>query len=158
MTEENKTVLPIDTALVKQTLSDLFAKLEIAGTCDVTLSEAGAIDVILDTPDSGLVIGYHGEVLESLQLISSLVVSKQIGQFVRVSIEVGDYKKNRSEYLERLAQQTKEKVLAEQQEYSLPQLKSWERRIVHMLLQNDDAVVSESVGEGKDRVLVIKPR
>ncbi len=157
MTDENKLLEPIDTKKVKKVLSELLEKLEIAGTCEVSENE-GTIDAVLDTPDSGLVIGYHGEVLEALQIVSSLVVSKHIGQFVRVSIEVGDYKKNRSEYLERLAQQTKEKVLAEQIEYSLPQLKSWERRIVHMLLQNDEEVVSESVGEGKDRVLVIKPR
>ena len=77
---------------------------------------------------------------------------------MRLSVEVGDYKKNRSEYLESLAQQTKEKVLEEGRPHTLSSLKSWERRVVHMILQDDQDVISESMGEGKDRVLVIKPR
>ena len=54
--------------------------------------------------------------------------------------------------------QTKEQVLSEQKEHVLPSLKSWERRVVHLILQNDEEVVSESIGEGKERVLVVKPR
>ena len=57
-----------------------------------------------------------------------------------------------------MAAQTKARVLAEEREISLPSLKSWERRIVHMALQDDPEVVSESVGEGRDRTLVIKQR
>ncbi|MCL5970382.1 MAG: hypothetical protein M1450_02705 [Patescibacteria group bacterium] len=67
-------------------------------------------------------------------------------------------KKNRTEYLERLASQTKEKVISENKEYSLSALKPWERRIIHMYLKDDEYVVSESVGEGKERTLVVKPK
>ncbi len=116
------------------------------------------MDVVLNTKDSGVVIGYHGEVLESLQLVLSLIISKKLGHFTRVSIDVGDYKKNRTEFLKNLAFQTKEKVLEEKREFSLSDLKSWERRVVHLTLQDDEDVVTESVGEGKDRALIIKPR
>lgn len=117
-----------------------------------------AISLSLKTEDTGMVIGYHGETLESLQLVLSLILAKERGEFKRVSLEVGDYKKNRSEWLERLALDAKEKALAENKEVYLSDLKSWERRIVHLLLQNDKEVISESSGEGKDRVLVIKPK
>lgn len=142
---------------IEETMTDLITRLGIQGTISVS-QDGEHVNAVLETEDTGLVIGYHGEILDSLQLISSLVIAKKLGEFVRVSLEVGDYKKNRSSYLERLAQQTKEKVLAENQEYSLPELKSWERRIVHMMFQVDKEVMSESVGEGKDRVLVIRPR
>lgn len=143
--------------LIKETVEDLLGRLEVQATAEVTLHEEGA-DVTLQTEESGLIIGYHGEILEALQLVSSLMVSRKLDRFVRISLEVGDYKKNRSEYLERLASQTKERVLEENRPHTLSSLKSWERRIVHMILQNDDQVVSESMGEGKDRVLVVKPR
>jgi spoIIIJ-associated protein len=116
------------------------------------------ISVVLETEESGIVIGYHGETLEALQLVLALVLAKQTGEFKRVSIEVGDYKKNRSEWLERLALDAKEKALSESKEIYLSELKAWERRVVHLLLQDDKEVVSESTGEGRDRLLVIRPR
>jgi spoIIIJ-associated protein len=142
---------------VDEIVHDLFSRLEIAGEFSVTANEE-IIDVTLETEDSGIVIGYHGEVLEALQVVLSLMIAKKLGSFHRVSVEIGDYKRNRTEYLEKLAQQTKERVLTDNREQTISQLKSWERRVVHMLLQDDDEVVSESVGEGKDRVLVIRPR
>lgn len=143
--------------LITKTVERLLQELGISGT--FTLAEAeGSVDVLLQTEESGMVIGYHGETLEALQFLLSLMVAKQLGEFVRISVEVGDYKKNRSEYLERLAMQVKERVLAEHREHALPALKAWERRVVHMILQNDDSVTSESVGEGKERILVVKPK
>ncbi len=143
--------------LAKKTIGDVLKLLEVDGDFSLTAS-ADIIEVVLDTKDSGMVIGYHGEVLESLQLILSLCVSKKIGHFVRVSVEVGDYKKNRTDWLENLAMQTKEKVLLDKKEVPLPSLRSWERRIVHMYFQDDEEVISESVGIGKERTLVIRLR
>jgi spoIIIJ-associated protein len=142
---------------VEQLIEKVFSLLEIEGT--FTLEEQEDIlEVMMETKDTGIVIGYHGEVLESLQLILSLAIAKKLGRFVRVSIEVDGYKKNRTEYLHNLALQVKEKALAENKEQVLSALKSWERRIIHLYLQSDEQVTSESEGEGKDRVLVIKPR
>lgn len=144
--------------IIKETTDSLLSQLGVEGNVEVTLGDEDIAEVILETPESGMIIGYHGEVLESMQLILSLMASRKIGRFVRISLEVGDYKKNRSEYLERLAMQTKERVLEEGRPHTLSSLKSWERRVVHLLLQNDEEVVSESMGEGRDRVLVVKPR
>lgn len=117
-----------------------------------------SLDIILNTKDTGVVIGYHGDTLEGLQLVLSLCVAKKLGRFVRVSIDVGDYKKNRTEWLKTLALETKERVSSSGKEMAIPELKSWERRIVHLLLQDDKEVVSESQGEGRDRILVVSPR
>jgi len=148
---------PNEQEIIKEVTEKLLTELGVSGSADVVVEEDMA-DVILQTEESGLMIGYHGEILEALQLLVSLIASRKIGRFVRISVEVGDYKKNRIEYLERLAEQTKERVLEEGRSHTLSSLKSWERRIVHMVLQEDDEVVSESIGEGKDRVLVVKPR
>lgn len=141
----------------RETIEEIFKSLSIEGDFEVEENDEG-YDIKLETPDSGIVIGHHGDTLEALQIITSLVLSKKSGEFKRVSVEVGDYKKNRSEYLTNLALQTKERVLSTKSEIYLPDLKSWERRIVHMLLADDKEVLSESIGEGKDRVLVVKPR
>jgi spoIIIJ-associated protein len=134
--------------------------LELLGIeAELELSEdEEAVTVLLKTEDTGMLIGYHGETLEALQLILALVLAKERGEFKRVSLEVGDYKKNRTEWLERLALDAKERAISSGKEVYLSELRSWERRVIHLLLQNDNEVVSESSGEGKDRVLVIKPK
>ncbi len=142
---------------IEELIEKLFSLLEIEGTFALEEQE-DILDVMMETKDTGIVIGYHGEVLESLQLVLSLAIAKKLGRFVRVSIEVDGYKKNRTEYLHNLALQVKEKALAENKEQVLSSLKSWERRIIHLYLQNDEQVTSESEGEGKERVLVIKPK
>ena len=142
---------------VEKVIKKFFVSLGI-DTEFVVVEDEETIGVTLETEDTGIIIGYHGETLEALQLVLSLLIAKELGAFKRVSLEVGDYKKNRSEWLEKLAQDAKERALSENKEIYLSELKSWERRVIHLLLQDDKEVASESTGEGKDRVLVIKPK
>ena len=151
--KEIKIVKDITEKLLK--LLDVDGDFEILETKD---SDGESIDIVLNTKDTGVVIGYHGDTLEGLQLVLSLCVARKLGRFVRISIDVGDYKKNRTEWLKTLALETKERVMSEGKEMAIPELKSWERRVVHLLLEKDKEVVSESQGEGRDRVLVVKPK
>ena len=136
-------------------LLDIDGNFEILETKD---DKGENVDIVLNTKDTGVVIGYHGDTLEGLQLVLSLCVARKLGRFVHISLDVGDYKKNRTEWLTTLAFETKERVMLDAKEIAIPELKSWERRVVHLLLEEDEDVVSESQGEGRDRVLVIKPK
>ncbi len=89
--------------VIEKTTEELIQALEIEGTSSFSYEDEGAVNVVLQTQDTGIVIGYHGEVLEALQLILTFCVSKKVGRFVRVSLEVGDYKKNRTDWLQTLA-------------------------------------------------------
>jgi len=143
--------------IITDTATKLFDVLGVTSPFEVV--EAGeGVELVLQTEENGILIGYHGETLEALQLVISLAVAKHLGKYIRVSLEVGEYKKNRMEYLDTLARETKERVLAEGSGVTLPNLKSWERRYVHMLLQDDNEVMTESSGEGRDRVLTIYPK
>jgi spoIIIJ-associated protein len=147
--------------IIKEIAGKLLKLLDVDGDFELVESKSGDeenIEVILNTKDTGVVIGYHGDTLEGLQLVLSLCVARTLGRFVRISIDVGDYKKNRTEFLKALADETKNRVLAEGREIAVPELKSWERRIVHLLLEKDGEVMSESQGEGRDRVLVVSPK
>ena len=150
--KEIKTIQEITEKLLK--LVDVDGDFEILESKD---KETESVEIVLNTKDTGVVIGYHGDTLEGLQLVLSLCVARTLGRFVRISIDVGDYKKNRTEWLKTLAVETKERVLAEGKEIAIPELKSWERRIVHLLLEGDSEVVAASQGEGRDRVLVVSP-
>jgi spoIIIJ-associated protein len=147
--------------IINDIAEKLLKLLDVEGDFEIIESkdaESESVEIILNTKDTGVVIGYHGDTLEGLQLVLSLCVARNLGRFVRISIDVGDYKKNRSEWLKTLAMETKERVLTEGREMAVPELKSWERRIVHLLLEKDNEVMSESRGEGRDRVLVVSPR
>lgn len=132
-------------------LADIKAEVEVKENDEI-------IDIVLNTEESGILIGYHGETLESLQLILSLCIAKQLGEFQRISLEIGDYKKTRMSYLEKLVEDAKERVRSQHKAVTLSDLKGWERRTVHIMLENDDEVISESTGEGRDRVLTISPK
>lgn len=155
--EDAQKITAKDIKAIEKIVAHFIKELEIDGNFSVVENNE-MVDIIMETKDTGIVIGYHGEILESLQLVLSLAIAKQLGHFVRISLEVDGYKKNRIEYLESLAKQVKEKVLAENKEQVLMSLKSWERRVIHMALQDDDEVTSESSGEGRERVLLIKPK
>lgn len=146
-----------DLEVIKKTTEKLLDLLQIEAAVSVEEAEEG-VSVVLETEESGIVIGHHGETLEALQLVLSLVVAKELGKFTRVALEVGDYRKSREEYLRSIAVSSKEKALSTGEEVPLPMLKSWERRVIHLMFQDDKEVLSESVGEGKERVLVVKPR
>lgn len=154
MTKKEKTI-------IKNTMEEFLKLLLLKAKFEITETnkeDEEGIEIILTTEETGIVIGRHGDTLEALQLIASMCVSKKLNKFVRVSIEVGDYKKNRTEWLRNLAGEAKERVVANGQEIVLSSLKSWERRIIHLILKNDEKVTSISSGEGKDRVLVIGPK
>ena len=155
--DEYKPLTDKEVKVVTKLVEELLGRLDISATAIVSEQE-GIIDVILETEDSGILIGYHGEILESLQLVIALLAAKKLGRFFRVSLEIGDYKKNRISYLETLARQTKDRVLDENRDHTISSLKSWERRIIHMMLKEDGEVTSESVGEGRDRVLIVRPK
>lgn len=126
---------------------------------DVLVEEIeGGSKVSIETEDSSLLIGYHGENLESFQLILVFLVSHELGEFHRITVNVGDYRERREEKLQEMASRAKEEVVETKKEVALSNLTSNDRRIIHLFLQNDEEVYSESVGEGNERQLIIKPK
>lgn len=157
MVDESKKITKKEIDIAKGVIKEFLAKLDIKADAAVEPNDE-SVEVVLETEESGIIIGYHGETLEGLQLLMSLAVSKRIGRFIRVMVDVGGYRQQRTEYLEQLVSQLKESVVSEKREKVVNSLKSWERRVVHMILKDDPDVITESEGTGRDRVLVIKPR
>lgn len=147
-----------DIQLVIDAAQGLIDRLEIVGTVDVTTDETGAFRVGVATEETGLLIGHHGKTLESLQLILGILVSKKLGRWVKVYVNIGDYREKREEALMHMAQHAADRALALGRSVELTRLSPAERRIIHVTLSGDDRVVTESVGEGNDRMLLVKPK
>jgi len=108
--------------------------------------------------ENAFLIGKHGNTLAAFELILKMIVAQKDGEYRQITIEVGNYRMEREEYLQGLIGRLKEEVEATGEEKPVRGLKSWERRYVHMLLKDDELVYSESEGEGRDRILVIKKK
>ena len=147
---------PIDQ--VKAITEDLLKRLEVVGTVAVDLDETGAYQVQIDTDETGLLIGFDGRTLESFQILLSIIVSKKLAAWVKVYVNVGDYRQKREETLMLMAQRAAERAISLGKPVELPSLSPSERRVIHMTLGGDERVETESVGEGMNRTLVVKPR
>ncbi|HPV02848.1 MAG TPA: RNA-binding cell elongation regulator Jag/EloR, partial [Clostridiales bacterium] len=105
--------------------------------------------------DSGIVIGRRGETLDALQYLTSLVVNKHSNRYVRVTMDVENYREKREETLVRLARRLADKVVRFRRSISLEPMNPYERRIIHSALQNNEFVETYSVGEDPNRKVVI---
>lgn len=123
-----------------------------------TEEKDGVFNVNLKTDEPGILIGYHGETLTSLQLILQMMTYKKLNEWVRIIVDIADYREKRKESLERMALSIAQKVKFSGQEQSLPPMSAFERRIIHIALSTDAEVETESQGEGADRRVIIKPK
>lgn len=143
---------------VKSLAEQLLQSLEIAGSVLVETDESGAYRVNITTEETGLLIGFHGQTLESFQLILGLMTGKTLDTWERVYVNVGDYREKREEALMYMAQRAAERALATGRPIELSRLSAGERRVVHLTLSGDERVSTESMGEGSDRKLIISPK
>lgn len=106
--------------------------------------------------ETGLLIGKKGETLLSLQTILGVFLKNETGEWGRVTVDIGDYLEKEESYLKNLALGAASRAKETGQPQSLYNLKPNQRRIIHLVLSEDKDVITESVGEGNERYLVVK--
>jgi len=120
------------------------------------LDENNEIRIDLIGPNMGLLIGYRGETLDSLQYLVSLVVNKSHDEeYKRVILDTENYRAKREETLKRLASKIAYKVRVSGRVLKLEPMNPYERRIIHSTLQNDSYVYTFSEGEEPYRRVVV---
>jgi spoIIIJ-associated protein len=115
-----------------------------------------ALDV--EGEDLGILIGRRGETLAALQYILRLIVAHEQKARVPLTVDVEGYKQRRYGSLRELALRLAQKALSTKQSMTLEPMPADERRIVHLALSVNPDVVTQSVGEGELRKVVIMPR
>ena len=140
----------------KDFLKGVLDSMEILAEIEAKL-EDNILKVNLTGPKMGLIIGYRGETLDSLQYLTSLVINKRRdGEYVRVVLDTEGYRQKREETLERLAEKTAYKVKKYGRAMKLEPMNPYERRIIHSKLQEDTKVKTFSVGDEPFRRVVIE--
>ena len=118
----------------------------------------GSVTLRLHGADMGILIGKHGQTLDSLQYLTNLVANKNSDERVRVVIDVEDYRDRRIETLTRLARRLADKVKRTGERVALEPMNPHERKIIHMALQRDNRVTTLSEGDDPFRHVVIELR
>ncbi|MBO5852586.1 MAG: KH domain-containing protein [Clostridia bacterium] len=127
------------------------------GCENVTVSAAtvdNAIYLQLDGEKLGVVIGRRGETLDALQYLTSLAANAGNG-YQKVTLNIGNYREKREETLTALAKKVSAQVLSSGRSRALEPMNPYERRIIHTAVQEIKGVVSNSIGEGSSRRVVI---
>ena len=107
------------------------------------------------TNPAGL-IGFRGRNLAATQYILALAVKNKLGEWVKVLLDVNNYRNEQKERLVNMATSLAQKVLATGKEVEMANMSAFERRICHMALSKVEGIASESEGEGEERHIVIK--
>ncbi|MCL2057594.1 MAG: protein jag [Oscillospiraceae bacterium] len=142
----------IDRAL--EYLSEIFNGIHVSVDMDAEPSEDG-FSINIESEDSGILIGHRGETLDAIQYLLNLYMNKGRNGFMRVSVDVENYKKKREAALIRLAGQMADKVVRLRRNFTMDAMNSYERRIIHSTLQNHPRVETYSVGEEPNRKVVV---
>lgn len=104
----------------------------------------------------GILIGKHGQTLDALQYLTNLAAGKAAHGRYFVMLDVENYRERRKDTLEALAKRLAGKVKRTGEPVKLEPMPAGERRIIHLALQDDDAVITESEGEAPYRYITIR--
>lgn len=143
---------------VSEILENILGLLGLEGSFEVEEKEE-AVFVSIDAVDPGILIGRGGETLASLQLIINLIVSRKFGQenSKRIIVDVSEWRKSKEDELAAKTASWAQKVLESKEPLELEPMPAWQRRIIHMTIEQTPGVKSESIGEKDERRLVISP-
>lgn len=143
-----------DTA--KDFLKDVFEAMDLTVVVNVEYDEVeNSMNIELSGDEMGVLIGKRGQTLDSLQYLVSLVVNKDVENYIRVKVDTENYRQRRKETLENLAKNISYKVKRTKRPVSLEPMNPYERRIIHSALQNDKYVTTYSEGEEPFRHVVV---
>ena len=120
--------------------------------------EAGGPVIDLAGEDSGLLIGRRGQTLQALQFLVTLIVRKELGEDVRVVLDVENYRQRRENSLRDMAAKVADRVAESKRSITLEPMPPADRRIIHTSLAQHPGVRTESAGEGDNRKVTIMPR
>jgi spoIIIJ-associated protein len=147
----------------RQTVAELLEKMKISADIKVRYGEPdeqGQRPVVLDIQgdDLGVLIGRRAEILNALQYVVNLIVSKQVEHWVQVIIDVQGYRVRHERQLRQMAQRLADQAMKAGRRQVLEPMPASDRRIIHLELRDHPSVTTQSVGEEPTRKVTIVPK
>ena len=149
--------------VAKEILESLLKSMKISARVEISSEvppEAHAESIALEIRDHdlGMLIGRRGQTLSSIQYLVNVLLAHRIKTRRPVFVDAEGYKKRRYQALRSLAERMAERVEKTGQAVTLEPMPAHERRLVHLALANNEAVSTQSTGEGESRKIMILPK
>lgn len=141
----------------KQFLSDVCKQMDLEVNIESTI-DGKYVYFQLNSDKTGLLIGKRGQTLNALQILTQVVLNRFSEEFMNVILNAENYREKREETLVLLANRLANKVIKEKKEISLEPMPSFERKIIHAALADNEKIKTYSVGTDPHRHLVISPK
>ena len=139
-------------------INQLVADMQLNVTVKMT-AEKDTCLVEINGDDAGVLIGHHGDTLDSIQYLANLAANKKVNgekpAHVKVTVDAEGYRAKREETLRALARRMADKVLKQKRSVMLEPMNPYERRIIHSEIQNIEGVSTNSIGSENNRKIVI---
>jgi spoIIIJ-associated protein len=158
---ESAEVTPEAMAAAKEILEQLMAQLDFHVSVEIKAGETNRLNVVGEGSEKeslGALIGRKGERLSALQHLVNLLLSKRVGEWTRILVDVEDYRGRRERQLRDLANRAAERVLETGKMLQLEPMPALERRWIHLALRDHEKVATQSIGEEPNRRVVVLPR
>ncbi len=148
--------------IIKDTISEFLEKMELADGLEIIVEkdENDSLKVNLSSDQSRFLIGKMGNNLHALQHLIRIIANKKnpTDEPINFSLDINNYRLNQKRNLQNLALETAEQVATENKAVILEPMNAYQRRLIHLELENFDGVLTESIGEGEERKVAIKPK
>lgn len=132
--------------------------MNISATIENVEEDEDAVRIELEGEDSGILIGRRGQTLSSLQYLLNIAMYREVASHKRVVLDVEGYRARQASELESLAGRIAAQAIERKESIALRPMTAYERRIVHMALQDNEEVETLSEGEDPDRRVLIVPK
>lgn len=148
----------MDTNKIKEIIEQIFKHTSCTITKCEFIDENGMLWCSIETPDSGFMIGREGETLRSINHLVQKIIEKDSDEEKKpgLFIDINGYQKKRFENLKNIAHMMAERARYFKSNIEIDPMPAYERRIIHMFLEGDKDIKTESEGFGPNRRVVIK--
>ncbi len=143
--------------ITKNILLTILNKMNIDGQVKDIKEGENKVYVELESTRSGLIIGKKGATLEALQFLVNLMVNHQTKSDKKIILDIESYRAKREKALRKLSREVAQKVIKTGKPWTLEPMNPFERRLIHLTLQNDTRVTTKSEGQGVYRKVKISP-
>lgn len=147
-----------DISQIKKIAEEFFEKAGFLIDIESLKQSDGTVFLKIKTEEPKILIGQNGQTLVEIQhLLKSILKHKIVGEFY-LDVDINNYKEKKKEYLKETAISLADEVALLKKEKILPPMPAYERRVIHLALSGREDILAESLGEGSERRIIIRPK
>ncbi|MCK4513295.1 Jag N-terminal domain-containing protein [bacterium] len=141
----------------EEIVRDLLGRMHFSCQLHITEEKSTLVFDIETAGADGLLIGKSGNTLSALEYVANRMLQRENMQSKKIVLDVSGYKRRRDDFLKSKALSLAEQVKSARQQVTMEPLGAEDRKIVHAALRDDPAVVTQSIGHGQDKSIVVAP-